>query len=116
MIEIPENHSEDLIAQQKAAHQRELDTIANQFLSMLASSDAATVGCSEHMIGYQCSNPYHHLCDTIEVAKQFSRKGYYCYYYDYYNSHGVNQRAVCVRKTPMPEGERRGRSLVWYEI
>lgn len=116
MVNIPENNAQELIAAQQSAHEKELDCIANQFLAKLKTKDQATVECEEHMIGYQGNNEYHHLCDTIEVAKQFSRKGYYCYYYDYYNGYGVNQRAVCVRKAPMPEGARRGRNLVWYEI
>ena len=116
MVEIPTNNSADLIAKQQAAHQEELDCIAQQFLGQLAKSDSATVECEEHMIGYQGSRAYHHLCDTKEVALMFKKKGYYCYYYDYYNNGGVNQRAVCVRKTPMSESAMTRGNRTWHSI
>ena len=116
MVKIPKNNSDKLIAQQEAEHQKKLDTIAKQILSDLKKYDSAEVCCSEHMIGCQGSTEYHHLCDTIEVAKQFKAQGYYCYYYDFYNNGGVNQKAVLVRKTPMPEsGITRG-NRTWYKI
>lgn len=116
MVNIPENNAQDLIAAQQAAHDKELECITNQFLDKLKDCTEATISCEEHMIGYHGSNAYHHLCDTIEVAKQFSRKGYYCYYYSYSNSYGVNQRAVCIRKAPMLEGNRSYGNKVWYKI
>lgn len=116
MVKIPMNNSDKLIAKQNAAHQKELDIIANQIMGDLKKYDSAEICCSEHMIGYQGSTEYHHLCDTIEVAKLFKAKGYYCYYCDFYNNGGVNQKAVLVRKTPMPEsGITRG-NRTWYKI
>ena len=116
MVNIPKNNSDKLIAQQEADHQKKLDAIAKQILRDLKKYDSAEVCCSEHMIGYHGSTEYHHMCDTIEVAKQFKAQGYYCYYHDYYNNHGVNQKAVLVRKTPMPEsGITRG-NRTWYQI
>lgn len=116
MVNIPKNNSDELIAKQEAAHQKELDTITKQILAELKKYDYAEVCCSEHMIGYGGSTRYHHLCDTVEVAKQFKAQGYYCYYYDFYNNHGVNQRAVLVRKAPMPESEITRGSRTWYRI
>lgn len=116
MVKIPKNNADKLIAKQKAAHQKELDLIAKQFLNKLKHDDSAEIICSEHMIGYQGSNEFHHLCDTIEAAKQFKAQGYYCYYYDFYNRGGVNQKAVLVRKTPMLESSRKRGNHIWYEI
>lgn len=105
MIDIPQNNSADLEAKNVAKHQEELDFIANQFLTELKRSSTATILCARHMIGYHGSREYHHLEDTIEVARMFKAKGYYCYYYDGYNNGGVNQRAVCVCKTPKTDAE-----------
>lgn len=116
MIKIPKNNSDKLIAKQEAAHQKELDLIAKQFLDVLKKYDSAEICCSEHMIGYQGSTCYHHMCDTLEVAKQFKAQGYYCYYYDFYNNHNVNQKAVCIRKTPMLDSEITRGSRTWHEI
>ena len=116
MINIPENNSADLIAKKEAKRQAELDLIATQFLNGLKKYDTATVECSEHMIGYHGSTEYHHLHDTLEVARQFKAKGYYCYYYDYYNSYNVNQRAVCVCKAPKSESEIHRRTWSWQSV
>lgn len=112
-IEIPENNSEELDAIARRKHESELELIAKQFLAKLQTSDSAVINCCEHMI---TNDIYHHLCDTIEVARMFKQKGYKCYYYDYYNSYGVNQRCVCVRKTSMPANERSCGRRTWKEI
>ena len=116
MIDIPTNNAAELEAKKKAEHQAELDTIAKQFLDGLKEHDYASVPCTEHMIGYNGSHEYHHLCDAIEVAEMFKEKGYHCYYYDFYNNHGVNQRAVCVCKTAKLENELQRGSRRWYSI
>lgn len=117
MVKIPKNKADKLIAKQKADHQKELDIIAKQFLDKLKDDDSAKIICSEHMIiDYHDSHEFHHLCDTIEVAKQFKDQGYYCYYYDFINRGGVNQKAVLVRKTPMLESCRNNGLFAWYEI
>jgi hypothetical protein len=119
MIDIPQNNSAELINKQAAAHQAELDTIAKQILKGLKNSNETTVSCTEHMIGYHGSTEYHHLSDAIEVAKEFQKKGYYCYYQNGINSHGVNNRALLVRKMPMSEGERThspSSSFWWHTI
>ena len=103
--DIPKNDNAELLAKKTAEHQAELDAIAKQFLDGLKKSDTAEVKCTEHMIGYQGSTDYHHLSDTIEVAKEFKKQGYYCYYYNGYNNHGVNQRGVCVCKVPKTDSE-----------
>ena len=106
MIDIPQNNAADLEAKKKAQHEAELDLIAQQFLNELKKRSYATISCEEHMIGYNGSKEYHHLSDTLEVAKQFKAKGYHCYYYDGYNNGGVNQRAVTVCKVAKTEAER----------
>ena len=119
MIDIPQNNSTDLISNQAAAHQAELNTIAQQILNGLKNSTEVAVSCTEHMIGYKGSNEYHHLSDAIEVAREFNKKGYYCYYQNGINSHGVNNRALLVRKTPMSESERTSSpntSFWWHTI
>lgn len=117
MVNIPKNNSAELEAKQKAAHQEEIDFIVNQFLKGLDKSDEANISCSEHMIGYNGSRKYHNLCDTKEAARLFKKQGYYCYYFDGYNNHGVNQRGVCVRKTPMPESRiHECRNWDWIQI
>ena len=116
MVKIPKNNADKLIAKQKAAHQKELDIIAKQFLDKLKHDDYAKIICSEHMIGSDGSNDFHHLSDTIEAAKQFKAQGYYCYYYDFYNRGGVNMKAVLVRKTPLLESLRQSGNRIWYEI
>lgn len=117
MIDIPENHAEDLEAEQKARHQDELDLIAQQFIEKLTTRNYATIECCEHMIGYHGSKEYHHLADTIEVAKLFKAKGYHCYYYDGYNNHGVNQRAVQVCKVAKTESQiHEFRNWCWVRI
>lgn len=117
MVNIPQNNSADLEAKQKAAHQAEIDFIVNQFLKGLKNRDESIVECEEHMIGYHGSREYHHLCDAKEAAMLFKKQGYYCYYYNGTNNHGVNQRAVCVRKTPMLESDiHRNRNWDWIKI
>ena len=117
MIEIPENNSAELEAKQKAAHDAEIDMIVAQFMEGLKTHIQSTVECQEHMIGYMGSKKYHHLCDTKEAARRFKEKGYYCYYYDGYNNHGVNQRAVCVRKTPMSDSDMQcARNWSWIRL
>lgn len=116
MVKIPKNNSDKLIAKQEADHKKELDAIAKQFLEDLKTRSEAEICCSEHMVGYCGSKRYHHLCDTIEVAKQFKAQGYYCYYYNYYNNHSVNQKAVLVRKTPMQESEITRGNRTWHRI
>lgn len=117
MVNIPQNNSSDLEAKQKVKHQEEIDFIVNQFLKGLKKSDEAIIDCEEHMIGYHGSREYHHLCDTKEAAMLFKKQGYYCYYYNGYNNHGVNQRAVCVRKTPMLDSDiHRNRNWDWIQI
>ena len=116
MIDIPTNNASELEAEKMAAYQAELDTIAQQFLSDLKTHNSAVVDCCEHMIGYNGSKKYHHMCDAVEVARQFKEKGYHCYYYNYYNGYGVNQRAVCVCKTAMLDSELQRGARRWYSI
>lgn len=120
MIDIPQNNqAADLIEKQNAAHQAELDVITQQILNGLKNSNYTDMSCSEHMIGYNGSKKYHHLSDAIEVAKEFKKKGYYCYYQDGINSHGVNNRALRVQKMPMSEADRTrspNRSFWWHTI
>lgn len=119
MIDIPQNDSTELINKQSAAHQAELDVITQQILKGLQNSNYTTVSCTEHMIGYNGSKEYHHLTDAIEVAKEFKKKGYYCYYQDGINSYGVNNRSMRVQKMPMSEADRTSspnRSFWWHTI
>lgn len=102
MVNIPKNNSDKLIAKQDAARQQELDIITQQILDELKKDGIAVICCSDH-----------NLCDMLEVAKQFKIQGYYCYNY---NNHCVNQKAVCVRKTPMPESDITRDNRTWYKI
>jgi hypothetical protein len=119
MIDIPQNNSADLIAKQNSAHQAELDVITQQILKGLKNSNWTDIPCTEHMIGYHGSTEYHHLTDAIEVAKEFKKKGYFCYYQDGINSYGVNNRTLRVQKVPMSETDRtssRNRSFWWHTV
>lgn len=108
MIEIPENDKgTELELKAKSEHEAELDSIAKRVLDLLKERESVEICCSTHAVGL--SSNCRNLSDTLEVAKAFAEKGYYCYWRQYCNNHGVEQREVIFSKGPMCDSELNGR-------
>lgn len=110
-MNIPENTNRSAaIAQANAEHQANLEKIAKRILERIADYGKAEICCSVHMIGIDA----YPLDDVIEVMKQFSAKGYFCYYRCYTNNHGVDQREAFVAKEP--HDLNRDTHHKWHEV